>query len=82
MNMGGGWYGMGWGGPLMWILWILLAVIIFWVLKSLFGGGDGDTRERPASTPMQILQERFARGEIDEEEFRRRREVLQKSDGR
>ena len=82
MNMGGGWYGMGWGGPLMWILWILLAVIIFWVLKSLFGGGDSDTPERPASTPMQILQERFARGEIDEEEFRRRREVLQKSGGR
>jgi len=31
----------------------------------------------PASDgPLRILEERFARGEIDEEEFRRRRDVL------
>ncbi len=29
-----------------------------------------------ASTPLQILEERFARGEIDEQEFRTRRDVL------
>jgi putative membrane protein len=29
-----------------------------------------------AQTPLQILEERFARGEIDEQEFRTRREVL------
>jgi len=32
-----------------------------------------------ASTPQRILEERFARGEIDEEEFRRRRDILRGS---
>ena len=82
MNMGGGWYGMGWGGPVMWILWILLAVIIFWVLKSLFSGGDNDSQDNPVTTPMEILQERFALGEIDEEEFQRRRDLLKQSNSR
>ena len=35
------------------------------------GGGPG-----PQGSAMQILEERFARGEIDEQEFRTRREVL------
>ncbi|HHH38009.1 MAG TPA: SHOCT domain-containing protein [Sedimenticola sp.] len=77
--MGNGWYGMGFGGPLMWIIWILLAVFIFWVLKSLFGGSDGRTGGSPPGTPLEILKQRFARGEIDEEEFRRRRQVLEDS---
>ena len=32
--------------------------------------------ERAPSGPLQILDERFARGEIDDEEYRRRRAVL------
>jgi putative membrane protein len=36
--------------------------------------GPSGTTE--ATTPVQILEMRFARGEIDEEEFRRRRDVL------
>ena len=30
----------------------------------------------PQSSAMQILEERFARGEIDEDEFKRRKEAL------
>jgi len=30
----------------------------------------------PSDGPLRILEERFARGEIDEDEFRRRRDVL------
>jgi putative membrane protein len=30
----------------------------------------------PPNTPLRILEERFARGEIDEAEFRSRRDVL------
>jgi putative membrane protein len=36
----------------------------------------------PGVDPRRILQERFAIGEIDEDEYRRRREVLDPADGR
>ena len=47
------------------------------------GGRHGGFHEGPASsknTPQRILEKRFASGEIDEDEFRRRRSVLQEND--
>lgn len=75
-----GWYanGMGWGG---WVA-MSLVMVLFWALVvfavvALFRGAgrkdDGPGAERDA---MAILDERFARGEIDEEEYRARRQVL------
>lgn len=72
-----GWYheGAGWGG---WLL-MTLAMVVFWALVvaavvALFrGGGEPVVTRR---TPDQILDERFARGEIDEAEYRDRREAL------
>lgn len=75
-----GWYydGAGWGG---WIL-MTLAMVAFWALVvlavlALFR----DTRRSGESTPdqrdpHQILDERFARGEIDEDEYHARSSVL------
>lgn len=77
-----GWYhdGMGWGG---WIL-MTVAMVAFWALVvfavlALFrtqrsGGSGSDRRD-----PMQILDERFARGEIDEDEYHARSSVLRAS---
>ena len=65
---------VGWLGPLSMLLVIALlvagAIIIVRMLAS---------RQQPATAtrgPVQILEERFARGEIDEEEFRTRRDAL------
>jgi putative membrane protein len=64
-------YGM-WGGGTM-ILWLILIAAIVWFGYRLSrrgpgnggtGGGSGDSAER-------LLRERFARGEIDEETYRR-----------
>lgn len=70
--------GTGWGG---WIV-MTLTVVAFWSLV-VFGviaifRGDRETRaERPRqSDPLQILDERFARGEIDIDDYRARQEVL------
>ncbi len=80
MNMGGESFFMGFGGLFMWLVWILLAVVLFGLIKGLFNTG---TRERPPAlpqSPLEVLRDRFARGEIDEEEFRMRSELLKKTE--
>ncbi|WP_007027259.1 SHOCT domain-containing protein [Saccharomonospora iraqiensis] len=68
----------GWGmGGWMWI-WPVLILIGLAVLATTAvlwtrgRGPSGDDR----GTARRILDERFARGEIDEEEYRRRRDDL------
>lgn len=74
------WYhdGMGWGG---WLV-MLLGMVAFWGLVvwgviALFRDTNrpGDGQQAPHD-PMDTLDERFARGEIDETEYRARAEVL------
>lgn len=70
----GGWgFGMGLG---MWVFWILLIVIIVVLVKVI--AGSGSSSAQPDKSPMEILKARYARGEIDEEEFNRRRHELEK----
>ena len=74
---GGGGYGMiVW--PIMMILFIGLIVILVVFLVRWFGAsGHGTSSHRPyGKTPLDILKERFARGEIDKEEFEERRRLL------
>lgn len=65
-------------GPwMMWTMWLggllfwgaLIAFGVWAVRRFTEGRGSGDARR--------ILSERFARGEIDEEEFARRRRALE-----
>ena len=71
---------VGWGG---WIV-LTLIMVAFWSLV-IFGvvaifRGDRDTQPanpRPRErNPLQILDERFARGEIDVDEYHARQKVL------
>ena len=66
-------YGMGFGGGFMWLFWILLVVAIVWIIKAAVGSDRSVSRR----TPREILDERYARGEIDETEYRRRRQELE-----
>jgi putative membrane protein len=67
------WHGFGFGGGFMWIFWILIIVAVVFLLKA--GGGDRGSDERH-ETALEILEKRYARGEIDEEEFQRRKREL------
>ena len=73
--MWGGWYGMFFG-PLMMIIFIAVVVVLVVLAVRWLGGGHGPSQPSPARTPLDILKERFARGEIDKEEFEERRRVL------
>jgi putative membrane protein len=78
------WYGTGMGG---WGYTLMIAnTVLFWALiiggvvvllryLGRAGRQDPPGQSRPA-TPEQILAERFARGDIDEEEYRRRLGIL------
>ncbi|MHB8378314.1 MAG: SHOCT domain-containing protein [Acidimicrobiales bacterium] len=74
----GGW---GWGTwlPMMLMMLILFAVIIGAVLMFTHSWTSRlpphDHSER-VSESRRILDERFARGEIDEDEYRKRKDVL------
>ncbi|WP_335342582.1 SHOCT domain-containing protein [Sedimenticola hydrogenitrophicus] len=72
--MGNG-YGMGFGGIFMWLFWLLVIVGVVWLVKS-FVGGDGCAAGKGKSA-LEILQERYARGEIDQQEFEQKRRDLE-----
>jgi putative membrane protein len=64
-------------GP--WMLWMWLGGLIFWGSLIAFGvwAVRRFTEGRGSGQARRILDERFARGEIDEEEFARRRRALE-----
>lgn len=74
----GGWYGWFFG-PLMMIVFLAVAVVVVVLVVRWIGGtGYGSAPHiPPAKTPLDILKERFARGEIDKDEFEERRRLLE-----
>ena len=76
MMWNGGWFGMFFGWIFM-IVFIGIAVAVVVLLVRWLGGTTPRIGSSTPSTrdPMDILKERFARGEIDKE-FEERRKVL------
>ncbi len=67
--------GPGFGGVFMVIFWILIVFLIVYVAGRLFRqGGIGEERNKAAD----ILNERYARGEISREEYERIKEDLRR----
>jgi putative membrane protein len=66
--------GYGWGGWLFGaVMMVGVWVLIFWAVVSLVRRPESQPTTR---TAQQILSERFARGEIDADEYARRRDAL------
>ena len=66
----GGWAGMVWMG----LFWVAILAVVYLIVRSL---GSSEARSGQARDAMEILDERFARGEISEEEYTSRRRVLE-----
>ncbi len=76
MDSGNGW--------LVMVIATIMLLIVLGVVAWIARGNDNDRppaiaaggQTTPLSTPRQILDDRFARGEIDADEYRSRREAL------
>ncbi len=74
-----GWgYGMGWLGMiLMALFWVAIIVgiilLIRWIFVSTGTKGHGTTSE---DSPLEILKRRYARGDINKEEFEQKKKDL------
>lgn len=69
-----GWSGMMFHPLVMIFLVATIAVLAILALRWLVGSRQAAAP--PEATPLEILEARFARGEIDREEFEERRRVL------
>lgn len=70
----GGWWALGM--MFMSILFLGLIVVgVAFIIRSFSGGGSTATRP-DSKRALEILDERFARGEIDQEEYEERRRIL------
>ena len=73
-----GWYGGGMGalGFLgMGVFWLILLGLIVWLVVRLVPGGGGTTRP-VGESPLEILDRRLARGELDLETWKAQRAAL------
>lgn len=80
---------MGWAGDVGWTGWTVMAVcmLVFWavVLYLVATMFRTDRASAPSRTddsdPLRVLETRFARGDIDADEFVARRQLLTQTRG-
>lgn len=77
--------GMGFGGfglILMILFWILVVAAALWLVSRLFPQSSGQPwppakdEEPPPTSPLDIIQQRYARGEISKAEYLEMRNTL------
>lgn len=64
----------GYGGGMMWIFWILIIIALVWLVAIATRRGGVFTGSEKSA--LEILKERYARGEIDRDEFEQKQKDL------
>ena len=72
------WFGGWWMALWMVLIWGGVILLIVWGVRTA-SGQDSRLARGDQRNALQILEERFARGEIDRDEFEERRSTLQGS---
>lgn len=65
-----------WMGLTMILFWAGVIAVAIWAVRAADRRSSGDPSGRRA---LEVLEERYARGEIDDEEFERRRAMLERT---
>jgi putative membrane protein len=61
-----------WGMHLVW--WFIWIVLIFWIFAIPY---DIPGQRKRKESPLDILQKRFASGQIEKEEYKEKKEILE-----
>lgn len=72
----GGWGGWGIGMLGMALFWIVVIVAVVFAVRALGDRSRWGGPSPPRETPLEILQRRYASGEIDKKEFDERKKDL------
>jgi len=64
----------GYGGGMMWIFWILIIAALIWFVA--FAPRRGGTSPGNEKSALEILKERYAKGEIERDEFEQKKKDL------
>ncbi len=73
---GWGWGHMVFGGLMMVLIWGGLIAVIVFIVRWAIGGKSSNGDPAAKNKGMEILEERFARGEIEKEEFEERKRLI------
>lgn len=76
-------FGNGYGTIWMILFWILLVVIAVYLIAKIIKNSNkkkpvGPKEEKLDNAPLQILQERLAKGEMDEVEYERLKDIIRR----
>jgi putative membrane protein len=73
-------YGFGYGGICMMLIPIVLVIIIVYAVYKLTGhsNNNGHYNNIGSNSALDILNERFVRGEITEEEYKQKKNMILK----
>lgn len=70
-GLGGHGWGMGW----WWIIGLIIVIAVVWMVVKSMNRNTGSTQSS-GKTALDILKERYASGEIDKEEYEKRKKDL------
>lgn len=77
---GDGFYGGGmgfFGGLMMIVFWVAIIFLIVWAVKEVSGRNNSSSNIGSGKKALDILKERYAKGEIDKAEFEAKKRDLE-----
>lgn len=67
---------MAWGGIGVVLVWVALTALILWVVREIIVSSRGNNRSPSSHAALDILKERYAKGEIDTREFEEKKKII------
>jgi len=71
-------YGHGWGMGMgwWWIIGLIILIAVIWMVVKAMNQQNATTKTESKKTALDIIKERYAKGEIDKQEYEERRKDL------